>query len=112
MTGPHDVAAIASSGLRPRPRELGPGIADVGDVQMGPGEPEDELEGEGLLGWPAPVDRALADARPGGHVLEAQPGEALLDEQIARRIEDRLVGASLRGRPGGRVPAAASPAGP
>ena len=90
------VERIAHRGL-----ELGPGIADVGDVQVRAGETEDELQGEGLLGRPAPVDRPLADARPGRHMLEAQPGEALLDEQIARGIKDRLVGA-LAARPAGR----------
>ena len=53
------------------------------------GELEQERQGERLLGVPAPIDGGLADAGAGGDVLEAQPREALLDEELASCLEDR-----------------------
>ena len=71
--------------------ELVPGVAGLLDGEMRGGELEEQVESERLLRRPAPVDRRLADPGPGGHGLEPEPGEAVLHEQLAGRVEDRPV---------------------
>ena len=58
---------------------------------------------EVLLVVPAPVDRGLADAGPGGDLLDAQAVGALLSEQLQGGLDDRLLGA-LAARAAGSAP--------
>ena len=81
-----------------RGEQLLAGVSGLGDRDVRPGELEEQVLGERLLGGPAAVDRGLAHAGPGGDVLEPQGREAPLDQQLARRGEDRLVG-TLASRP-------------
>src|SRR5262249_4312140 len=53
-----------------------------------------------LLARPAPVDRGLADARPGRHLLDAQPCRPRLGELIERGVDDRTVGLLAARAPG------------
>lgn len=51
-----------------------------------------ELERQFFLGGPASVDRRLADACANRDMFEAEPREAVLDEQLLERLQDRAMG--------------------
>jgi hypothetical protein len=51
-------------------------------------ELSNELDRELLLRPPAAIDRGLAGACTGGHVLESQTGKANLDEKVPERLEN------------------------
>jgi hypothetical protein len=51
-----------------------------------------EFDRQFFLGAPAPVDRGLADACASRDVFEAEPRESVLDEQLAKRLENRAMG--------------------
>ena len=53
------------------------------------GKLDEQLQRELLPTTPPAIDGRLADTRPGRDVLQAQPGEPLLDEQRLGGIEDR-----------------------
>ena len=91
ITGPNEVSVSPRIALRTTARSssrVSP-VASTAEVRRG--QLEEQVEGECLLRRPAPVDRRLADPGPGRHGLEPEPGEAVLDEQVARRVEDRPV---------------------
>ena len=48
----------------------------------GVGELGQRRDDEVAAGRPAPVDGRLVDAGPGGHVLDAQPGKAMLADEF------------------------------
>ena len=66
----------------------------------------DHVEHDGqrqlVLVAPAAVDRRLGDARAGRDLLDREALDAALDEQLARGLEDRLLGLAAA-----RAPAAA-----
>ena len=50
------------------------------------------VQREQFLGRPPPVDRGLADPGPLGHGVHAHPGQAVRQQQVRGRLQDRGAG--------------------
>ena len=77
-------------------------VAELGQLDDLLDHVEHDGERELVLVAPAAVDRRLRDARAGRHLLDREALDAALDEQLARHLEDRLLGLAAA-----RAPAAA-----
>ena len=93
MTGPKSVSLTARIGLVTAASNSSRVLPVSAIAMCGPASWREQVLGERFLRRPAAVDGRLAHAGSGGDVLEAHGGEALLDQQLACRGEDGLVGA-------------------
>ncbi len=91
-------------------QQLRAGLAELGQLDDLLDHVEDDRQRELVLVAPAAVDRRLGHARARRDALDGETVDAALDEQLARRLEDRELGrgaarppAAARRRPGVEV---------